>query len=292
MAPLVYMVPVMDVTWASFGPLNPQKGFSVGPVPIELSVEEAYGTLELMKKTVAGRFVICPHTSLWAADIFYREPFMSIWKQAVERGAELCIHTHAELDGQRGTLNGDHAHMSSVIRARVTDCLNAGIKPQSYRGGIYAYANFLTPLLEELDLLVDYSSAPGFNKPEREASWVGAPTSAAFLCPVDRTHGPGCGHTPSKVLEVPLGSDGIGTDNTNLLFIDFEDTTLEELTRIYDLIASRARLSGRAQVVHFLIHTVTASNPTMQERYCRFLDHARRNGGETILGGDALRMIH
>jgi hypothetical protein len=287
MAPLVYAVPVVDVTWTSFGPINPKRNYSAGPIPMQLCEEEAVGTLEMMRRTVDGRFVISPQTSFWAPDTFYRDPFMAVWKEAVQGGAELCIHTHAELGHQRGTLNGDPEHMSTVIKARLADCLEAGVRPPSYRGGLYAYANFLTPLLEELHLWIDYSAAPGFNQPDREAAWIGAPTSGSYLCPVDRTHGPDCGHAKSRIFEIPLGSDGVGTDNTRLLYVDFESTTLENLTRTWDVIAERSRQTGQPQFIHFLIHTITASNRKMQERYKRFLDHARTHGGETVTGQEA-----
>lgn len=177
-----------------------------------------------------------------------------------------------------------------MIRDRVRDCLAAGVVPNSYRGGLYAYANFLTPVLEELGLLIDYSAAPGFDDPEREAGWMGAPSSAYHLCPIDRTHGPECGHSRSRVLEIPLGSDGIGTDNTHLLYVDFEDSTLAELTRTWDAIAKRAAEAGRPQIIHFLIHTISASNPAMQERYLRFLDHTRSHGGEMVTGAEAAQI--
>lgn len=85
---LVYAVPVVDVTWASFGPLNLKKNYSAGPLPLDLCLEEAKGMLELMRRSVDSRFVICPQSSLWAVETFCREPFMAIWKRALARGAE------------------------------------------------------------------------------------------------------------------------------------------------------------------------------------------------------------
>lgn len=76
------------MTGASFGPLNPKKNYSAGPLPLDLCLEEAKGMLELMRRSVDSRFVICPQSSLWAVETFCREPFMAIWKRALARGAE------------------------------------------------------------------------------------------------------------------------------------------------------------------------------------------------------------
>ncbi|NPV70820.1 MAG: hypothetical protein HPY55_09280 [Firmicutes bacterium] len=277
---LAYCVPLIDVTWAEFGPLNPRKNYSVGTPPLALCHEEIEKMTELMKKLVGGRFTFAAHTGTYCRDAFLKEPFLGLWRNALTAGAEVLVHTHEEIAG-KGTLYGDKDHMEQVVECAYRTLSDQGVRPVGYRGGLYAYAPFMTELLESLGLFIDMSAAPGVNEPSKQATWAGAPYSAYYLCRVDKTHGE-CGDERSKVLEIPLGADGFGGEQRNVLYVDGDLQDLDNLNRIWDTITGRARNSGTPQIIHFLVHTITASNPSMLERLLRFVDHIDANGGTYV----------
>jgi hypothetical protein len=72
----------------------------------------------------------------------------------VRYGGEVAVHTHEEIAG-KGTRNADQAYMKALIRERKADLLAAGITPTDYRGGHFGYLEYLTPFLEQEELLVD-----------------------------------------------------------------------------------------------------------------------------------------
>jgi hypothetical protein len=280
MEPLVYFVPMVDMTWAAFAPLDARKSYSTGPLPMELCAEEAAQSVDFMYNLVRDHFVYALHTGTYCRDGFYKDPFMQTWQRAASLGAEILVHPHEEIAGV-GTRYGEREHMLNVTKAGIRLLREAGIEPVGYRGGHYAYANFMTALLEELGLKLDFSGAPGVNQAGWEATWGSAPFSAYHLCREEKNHFR-CEHTPSSVIEVPLGADGKGGDNRNLLYIDNAETDLVTLTSIWDVIAGRASATGQPQVIHTLYHTISMSSVEMKERFERFLAYALAHGGATL----------
>jgi hypothetical protein len=133
-------------------------------------------------------------------------------------------------------------------------------------------------LLEENEIFADYSACPGMSFPEREAIWTEAPLSAALL--PDNPRAPWDGQQRSKVLEIPIGSDGLGSAYKNILHV--EQSELENLNRVWDAIIARAEDEGRPQIVHCLFHTASVGEPKWFERYRRFLDMVPRRGGQFV----------
>lgn len=275
--PLVYFVPLIDVTWASFAPLDETRGYPTGPLSMELCLEEATKSAEFMHEATGGHFVYALHTGTYCRTGFYDEPFMSVWKAAASRGAEIVVHPHEEIAG-KGTLYGDPAHMRRITADAIARLRAAGIQPVGYRGGHYGYAAFMTRLLEELHLPLDFSAAPGFDRPDWEAAWKHAPFSAYYPAADDPARAVASG----RVLEVPLGSDGRGSGNENLLYLDHEGADNASLAAIWDAVASRARESGQPQFIHTLYHTISMSSDGMRDRFRRFVDHACRHGGAMV----------
>lgn len=274
---LIYFVPLIDVTWASFAPLDESRGFPTGPLSMELCLEEAVRSAEFMQQATDGRFVYALHTGTYCRTGFYDEPFMAVWRRAAGKGAEFVVHPHEEIAG-KGTRYGDISHMRQVTSDAIGRLRAAAIEPVGYRGGHYGYAPFMTGLLAELGLPMDFSAAPGFDRPDWEAAWKDAPFSAYYPALDDPSRAVKTG----PVLEVPLGADGKGSGNENLLYLDFDGADIASLAAIWDAVADRARKSGRPQFIHTLYHTISMSSDGMRDRFRRFVDYACGHGGTMV----------
>lgn len=277
----VYFVPVLDVTWVEFGPMNPNKGYQVGIPPLKKCYEESSASVRFMAEVTGGKGLVAIHSGIYCREAFYQEPFLPLWQSATEMGLELCLHTHEEVAGGMATLNGHADHMRSVLRARWQDLADHGLRPVAYRGGLYAYAPFLTEFLPELGIHIDLSAAPGYGEHWREASWRGAPFSGYYLDPKDRTR-PAASASRDGVLEIPIGADGRGGTNHHFLYVDFEPHTMESLTGIWDACVARADTEGRPQWIHMLFHTISASRPDMLQRFENFVAYCVRHGGRAV----------
>jgi len=285
----VYFVPLVDVSWFNLGPLNPRKNFIADPPPLDLCLKEAEGIIDLMRDLYDGKLVFAVYTGTYCRDKFSEEPFLSTWRRSIAQGGEIVLHTHEEIAGV-GTRNGEKEHMTEVIRRQFDKLKSGGVDPVGFRGGLYGYANFLTSLLEELDLKIDFSAAPGINKKDREAVWTGIPCSAFYLCPINKTHRH-CHHSLSNILEIPIGTDGKGTENENYHYVDYDLSTLETAIDIWDIVRQRAFDVGEPQFIYTLFHTFSMSNPVMVERYCRFTDYVLANGGQPVTGTESKKIF-
>src|SRR5690606_7830032 len=174
-------------------------------------------------------------------------------------------------------------HMQAMFKDCRTRLEAAGTRPVAYRGGHYAYHPFMNRLLEENDVFVDYSCCPGLNKPDREAIWTHAEFSAAYLPEDPRV--PWRGQPRTKVLEIPIGSDGQGSEYKNILHV--EQSELENLARVWDVIVARAEREGRPQIVHCLFHTGSVGEARWLERYRRFLEMVPKRKGQFVTTAEA-----
>ena len=274
----VYMVPLIDVNWVAFGPLDPARGYIVEPPPVDQSARETERLCELMVSLVGGRFVLSPHSGTYNRIAFYEGDFVEIYQSAIAKGAEVSIHLHEEIKGGR-TQYDDVEHMRKVF----LDCKHAleraGIKPNSYRGGLYAYPSYFTSILEENGICIDFSCAPGVNEPSRHAVWPASALTGYYL--PRESHGLSSDDQPlSNVFEIPIGADGSGAASQNFLFVERSD--IQNLQRIWDAIVKRAELGDRPQIVHSLFHTSSIVFPEQVEKYQRFLDYARTHDGVVV----------
>jgi peptidoglycan/xylan/chitin deacetylase (PgdA/CDA1 family) len=90
------------------------------------------------------------------------------------------------------------------------------------------------------------------------------------------------------VLEIPIGSDGAGARYANILHVEQSD--LDNLMRIWDVIVARAEAEGRPQVIHCLFHTGSMGRPELVERYRRFLDLVPKRHGQFVTTREAARL--
>ncbi|MBE6990360.1 MAG: hypothetical protein E7426_06415 [Ruminococcaceae bacterium] len=282
----VYFVPVVDISWKELGPLNPRKNYSCPPPPLEKCAAEADGIVDLYKKLLGGKLNFTVYTGTYCRDDFTAEPFNTIWRRCVDNGGEILVHTHEEI-ARVGTRNNEEPHMREVIRRQYDRMKAAGIQPAGFRGGLYGYANFLTPLMEELDLTADLTAAPGVHKPDRAAEWEGVPYTAWRLCRTDKRHVDCDCNDLSRVVEIPLGGDGLGTENENYLYVDYDLSSLENAKRIWDCVLARYEASGKPQMIHTLFHTFSMSDPAMVERYSRFSEYMLSTGGVPVNATEA-----
>jgi hypothetical protein len=284
--PAVYLVPLLDVNWLVYAPFDPKRGYRVDPPKVAQSVGETRQLAREMRDLTDGKFILTPHSGPYCRTGYYEGEMLDVYREAVAGGAELAVHLHEEIKGQ-GTRIGERDHVTAMFRDCKRRLEEAGIEPVAYRGAHYAYAPFMTPLLEGEGIFIDCSCSPGANRPEREAIWVGAPLTARYL-PED-VRAPAAGQKRSRIFEIPIGSDGAGAEYANILHI--EQSELDNLTRVWDTLVARARAEGRPYIVHSLFHTGSVGESKWLERFRRFLDMVPRHAGAFVTTREAQRLF-
>ena len=278
----IYVVPVIDVNWLVFAPFDPGRGFRIDPPNVPQSILDTRELNGILRDQADGKFILTPHSGTYCRTGYYEGEILELYLAAVRGGAELAVHLHEEIKGE-GTRFGEWDH----VRAMFLDCKArleaAGISPIAYRGGHYAYAPFMNRLLEETEILVDFSCCPGMDKPDREAIWTHAPLSADYV--PENPHEPWAGQPRSRVLEIPIGSDGEGAEYKNILHVEMSE--LDNLLRVWDAILARAETENRPQVVHCLFHTASVGVPEWRERFRRFLDEVPLRKGQFVTTAEA-----
>lgn len=281
----VYLVPLIDVNWANFAPSDPAKNYLHDAPPLEQCAVDVEQAVAMLKDLTDGKAVLTIHSGTYCRTGFYEEPFLSLYRRAVAQGAELAVHPHEEVAGVGGRLK-EQEHVKGVIRERKADLIRAGLPATCYRGGLNAYMNYLTAVLEEEELLIDFSCAPGFNQPKWDAVWAGAPRSAWYLAAENyqrASAGP-----RSKVLEIPLGADGLGEAPINYLYTEESDD--ENLRRVWEAILTQADRAQRPQFVHILYHTSSMGIPKFRDRFASFMTYAASHQGVFVTPAEAKRL--
>lgn len=275
--PDILLVPLIDVNWLVYAPFDRARDYRIDPPDVAKSIGETRSLCRQMGGLTGGKYILTPHSGTYCRTGYYEGEMLEIYAEAVAEGGELCVHLHEEIKGE-GTRYGEPDHITTVF----LDCKKrleaADISPVAYRGGHYAYAPFMNRLLEESGIFIDCSCAPGMNYPDRQAIWTEAELSGYYL--PDDPRSPRAGQTPSKVFEIPIGSDGEGSAYANILHVEQSD--LGNLKRIWGVIRERARRSGEAQIVHSLFHTGSVGQPELVERFQRFLEFVPGNGGTFV----------
>lgn len=278
----VYVVPLIDVNWLVFAPFDPGRNFRVDPPNVPQSILDTRALLGEMSTLTDGKFILSPHSGTYCRTGYYEGEMLEVYREAVTMGGELSVHLHEEIKGV-GTRYAEPGHMAEMFRDCKKRLLDAGINPVAYRGGHYAYHPLMNALLEDEEVLVDYSCAPGMNKPDREAIWTHASYTADMI-PAD-VRAPWQGQQRSSILEIPIGSDGEGEAYGNLLHVEMNE--LDNLMRIWDVIVARAESEGRPQIIHSLFHTASVGVPEWMERYRQFLDLLPRRHGQFVTTAEA-----
>ena len=279
----IYMVPLIDVNWLTFAPFDPGRDFRVDPPKVEQSVGETRALCEILIDLTDGKCVLTPHSGTYCRSGYYEGEIMEVYKNCVAHGGELSIHLHEEIKGE-GTRFAEYEHIRKVFLECKKKYENAGLSANSYRGGHYAYAGFMNALLEEHGIYIDLSCLPGLSEQSREAVWRNARFSGYYL-PQDPRREIDESVAISNVFEIPIGCDGLGTDYKNILHV--EQSELENLQRIWGVIARRAETEGRPQIVYSLFHSGSMGRPEFVERYKRFLNFTTKNGGAFVTPSEA-----
>jgi hypothetical protein len=273
---LVYLVPSLDVCWANFAPMRPHRNFIADPPPVAQCADELGRVVAELGPFLEGQYVLAVHTGTYNRDAFYQEPFLAHYRSAVAQGAGIAIHPHEEIRA-KGTGHITEPYMRQMIRARKDQLLAGGVTPTAYKGGHFAYPAWLTRILDEEGLHVDFSAAPGYSEPRCDANWIGVAPGGGYLSFEDPTWPEGQG-TRSRVLEMPLGNDGGGAvEEVNTLYN--EKTDLANLLRVWDAIVAQARAAGRPFFVHYLFHNTSIAEPRWMDQFRHVIDHARANHG-------------
>lgn len=282
----VYLVPVVDVNWLVFAPFDPGRDFRIDPPDPDQALVDLRTLMPIMRDLTDGKYVLTPHSGTYCRAAFYEGALADLYREACAGGADVAIHLHEEIKGA-GVRFGERAHVTEVMEQCRLLLERSGISPVAYRGGHYAYAPFMNALLEQAGLLVDYSCCPGLDRPDRESVWTEAPTTAAMLPLAPRA--PWRGQPVSNVLEIPIGSDGLGSAYGNILHVEQSD--LENLLRIWNVIVNRAEESGTPQIVHCLFHTASVQDAAWLDRYRRFLEEVSARKGQFVTSVEA-RGLH
>jgi len=273
----ILLVPLIDVNWLVYAPFDPARGYRVDPPDVAKSIGETRALCRRLREQTGGRYILTPHSGTYCRSEYYEGEMLEVYREAVADGAELCVHLHEEIKGA-GTRYGEPDHMAAMVQ----DCKNrledAGISPVAYRGGHYAYAPFMNRLLENNDILIDCSCAPGMDYPDRQAIWTEAELSAFYL--PENPRRPSTGQARSRVFEIPIGSDGGGSAYANILHVEQSD--LDNLKRVWAAIRERAKRVERPQIVHSLFHTGSMGQPELAERFRRFLEFVPEHGGAFV----------
>jgi len=273
----VYVVPLIDVNWLVYAPFDPGRNFRVDPPDIPQATAFTRQLVAEMQNMTDGKFILTPHSGTYCRTGLYEGEILEIYADAVRAGGELAVHLHEEIKGA-GTRYAEWDHCKAVFEDCKTRLESVGITPVAYRGGHNAYHPFMNRMLEENEIYVDYSCAPGMNRPDREAIWTYAGLSAEYL--PENIRAPWEGQRRSNVLEIPIGCDGQGSEYANLLHVEMSG--LDNLLRVWDAIVTRAEERGEAQIVHVLFHTASVGVPEWMERYRRFLDIVPNRRGQFV----------
>jgi hypothetical protein len=283
-SPEILLVPVVDVNWLVFAPFDPGRDFRIDPPKVERSIGETRELGRLMLELTAGRAVLTPHSGTYCRTGYYEEPMLEVYREWVERGAEVAVHLHEEIKGG-GVRFGEEDHVREVFADCHRRLVAGGIVPVAYRGGHNAYAPFMNDLLEAHGIRIDLSCLPGLDKPDREAVWTEGGFSA-YRLPKNPRQAVAQG-VPSSIVEIPIGSDGAGTDYRN--FLQIEQSELDNHQRVWGVIRNRAQREGKAQIVHMLFHTGSMGRPDWVERLIAFLHFVPTAGGAFVGAEEAAR---
>ncbi|MDQ0316866.1 hypothetical protein [Amorphus orientalis] len=282
----VYVVPLIDVNWLVYAPFDPGRNFRVDPPNVPQSVLDTRQLIGEMKSMTDGKFILTPHAGTYCRTGYYEGEMLDVYREAVQMGGELSVHLHEEIKGE-GTRYDEPEHMAEVFKDCQRRLEDAGIIPVAYRGGHNAYHPLMNELMEAQEVLVDYSCCPGMNKPDREAIWTHASLSADYI--PEKPREPWEGQRRTRILEIPIGSDGEGEAYENILHVEMSE--LDNLERVWAAIVARAEREERSQIVHCLFHTASVGVPEWLERYRRFLDVVPKRHGQFVTTAEA-RALH
>lgn len=235
--------------------------------------------IQIMGDLTDNRFVLALNAG---TEMHYRQELLATYQQMVHAGSELAMQlSHQILAGV--SEEAQYRMWSTQLQAGKERLERMGIAPTACRIADHAWPAFMPRLLAEQELMADYSCFPGLNQPERHNVWPREQFSADYL-PVD-IRSPWHSQPCSRILTIPLGSDGLGTQDINTLNIEKSD--LNNLSRIWDTLIARAETAGKCQIVHCLFQSSSVAVPAWLDRWQRFLSFVPERQGQFITSVDA-----
>jgi hypothetical protein len=179
--------------------------------------------------------------------------------------------------------------MEAIVSRKRDELVSAGIQPSAFRMALGAFDDAIPSILEQEGIYVDLSASPGLDRWYWNAYWRDTPYSAYYLCPVHYKHAD-CSHPKTKVLEIPMGNDGLG-DSFSENFLYNEAGTLAKNQRVWDAIVQRAEAAGRPQFVYMICHLSTMAHPDIAETLTNLLQYAQSRGGLAVTPSEARRVF-
>jgi hypothetical protein len=251
-------------------------------------------TLELMKRWIDMKVIICVHTSSQYRDRFFNPPFMRFWESWVNAGGELMLHPeNYESPGLQtsSTIESDYhcvQYMEALIQEKVDLLKWEGLAFSAFRGGFFGLTDEVVKILKRAEIPIDLSCAPELVRPERAADWSKAPVSAYYMSP--GSYRQAAVHSGEKGLfEIPLGWDGKGLDlSCNYLF--HERSTYGKMRRVWDAIVERSRQLGHPQFVNFLCHTYSMANSKFRIQLEKIFAYMQSQHGVFVTASEAKRI--
>ena len=251
-------------------------------------------TLEMMKRWIDMKGIICVHTSSQYRDRFFNPPFMRFWETWVDAGGELMLHPENFVSPGLQTasiVESDYHHvqfMEALIQEKVDFLKREGLAFSAFRGGFFGLTDEIVKILKRVGIQIDLSCAPELVRPERAADWSKAPVSAYYMSP--DSYRRAAVHSGEKGLfEIPLGWDGKGLDlSCNYLF--HERSTYGKMRCVWDAIVERGRRSGHPQFVNFLCHTYSMANSKFRSQMEKICDYMQNQHGVVVTASEAKRI--
>lgn len=286
----VYIVFAVDCCWHGYSALRPagyfsDEAYSLGNADESEVCRDVEITLDLSRRALGGKLSWAPHSSPAHRYFLYADPFTDYWREAERLGGEISVHPHEDIPGERSRIR-ETEHMRAVIEDLLNVLTQAGCVPKSFRPGYFGRNDELAGVLEDLNLLVDYSAAPGRRDELVGCDWRGASPSGGFLPRASAAEYGSPGENASKVFEIPLAWDGKGDQlKENYLFNEL--STLDRLKAVYSVLRGRTRAEGAPQFVHFLLHSSAMTRSQFREQVADFAYHVLENGGALVTGAEA-----
>ncbi len=289
----VYVVFAVDCCWHGYSGLRAagffsNEAYSLGNADEKEVIRDIEITLELSDRALGGKLSWAPHSSPAHRYFLYSDPFFDYWREVERQGGEISVHPHEDIPGERSRIR-ETGHMRIVIEDLLNVLTQAGCAPKSFRPGYFGRNDELAGVLEELDLLVDYSAAPGRHDDFVGCDWRGAPLSGGFLSHGSAAEFGSPGKDRSKVFEIPLAWDGKGDKfEENYLFNEL--STLEKLKTVFSTLQQRTRSEGAPQFVHFLFHSSAMTKSLFREQVADLAGHILENEGKLVTGAEARKI--
>jgi hypothetical protein len=251
-----------------------------------------YTTLNLMKRWINMKAIICVHTSPQYRDRFFEPPFLRFWESWVQEGGELMLHPeNYQLTTTRTKTQSEYLDlncMEALIREKTSFMKGRGLPFTAFRGGFFGLTDGIVKILKRMGIRVDLSCCPELVRPERAADWSEVPASAYYMSRTSYRR-PARRASQDSIFEIPLGWDGKGLDLSHH-YLFHERSTYGKMSKVWDAIVDRSHEAGRPQFANFLCHTYSMANSKFRTQLERILNYMRSREGVPVTANEAKKI--